>query len=1288
MRIPVSQRVGGRGFALVVVLSVLAILTVLTIAFLGSMMTEVATSKTQANTGRVQLLADSVPQLVISRISDATAGRVDSANSASAPLAWASQPGMIRTYRDDGTPDLYYRLYSGGTASVPGSSFSVGDEAPPVNWNLQKGVFTDLNSPVIRTDAITGTKTVQFPIVDPRARTQNDTTSVAGFDYKTGVNGVVLPGATPDDQRLPMPMRWLYVLSDGTFATPSDGISGTVSFATGTPTDANPIVGRIAFWTDDETSKVNINTASEGMYYDIPHYCGAPDYVFSMYAPVIGEYQRYPGHPATTCLSAVLKPWLPSPNDIKPVYDTTFNPPGMSSASPRLNTATSTELQTRLESYLNLAPRFRFGGSKGGTDLTAATSSGTVARVPGKIDRLYSSVDELLYSPDKPSTERTISNAALDKNVLEKARFFLTANNRAPEVNLFGLPRVAMWPISKNTGTTFRTSQDTLIAFCSTLGSASLGTQYPFYFQRDNPKSSTDDYNKIPRNISLFTYLQTLSGKEIPGFGGSLLAKYGVAERDQILTEMFDYIRSCNLNDPNLPTSGTYTSAFPLGGTYQSPSSSPYRSPGLVVPIKIGNSKGGGRYPIIDQAFLVFYTPELPDISNTSGIPAKPELTETKIRAALMFNFFYPTQGFMLCFTNVQLDVTSIGDFKCEAVANADPAKHASLVSPADGAFSFFNTGTSITQWANANERGNGQGSPRNFGGNHGHSALLAHKITEPDARKKFNLVSKNIPVIRGDPLKARWNLRGGTFKVTLRADQFPLTGAGDIIQTYEFEFPDSLNVPIPTPGAKINYTTNIYSTTVGDFEANGKGQSGGPDLISRRVDPGNNKATLEGGDVVRGLQVVDKASDGTYIGGDLRRLSFVTDVPKTWFSKNKNYDVGNYKAHSLRDGYGAALTDATASGVLLTGVTFSGGSNLNPFVRSEINGVYASRTGATSDPLGDWCNGFGITPDGAYLNRADEGVAYDPGQGGEPYYEWTGAPQNKNLTSPNKQIPSAGMFGSLSTGTTFGFSWQTLLFRPDPTNKHPGRKGYRVDGTSNSAAPADYMWLDLFHMPVVEPYAISEPFSSAGRINMNCQMMPFTYITRETGIWAVLMSERILCLPSSSPSGVKSNKLTNPDYRYPVNIPETLKGFQARFAASDIFRAPAEICSLDIIPKDTADTNARYGSMPAYWNTHKMSGDNVKERPYTTIYPRLTTKSNTYTVHFIAQTLKKVRGTADNVWIENRDQVSGEYRGSAVIERYVDPGDPRIPDFAAATDKTIESYYRWRINTTKRFAP
>ena len=48
--------------------------------------------------------------------------------------------------------------------------------------------------------------------------------------------------------------------------------------------------------------------------------------------------------------------------------------------------------------------------------------------------------------------------------------------------------------------------------------------------------------------------------------------------------------------------------------------------------------------------------------------------------------------------------------------------------------------------------------------------------------------------------------------------------------------------------------------------------------------------------------------------------------------------------------------------------------------------------------------------------------------------------------------------------------AWETLLFRPQPG--HPG--------TQN---PPDHLIMDLFWMPVIEPYAISEPLATAGKL-------------------------------------------------------------------------------------------------------------------------------------------------------------------------------------------------------------
>ncbi|MEI9896337.1 MAG: hypothetical protein WDN28_21350 [Chthoniobacter sp.] len=61
---------------------------------------------------------------------------------------------------------------------------------------------------------------------------------------------------------------------------------------------------------------------------------------------------------------------------------------------------------------------------------------------------------------------------------------------------------------------------------------------------------------------------------------------------------------------------------------------------------------------------------------------------------------------------------------------------------------------------------------------------------------------------------------------------------------------------------------------------------------------------------------------------------------------------------------------------------------------------------------------------------------------------------------------------------------------------------------------PRDLLLLDLFWMPVAQPYAISEPFSTAGKVNMNYDILPFRYIKRRTALNAVLADARVTAIP------------------------------------------------------------------------------------------------------------------------------------------------------------------------------
>jgi hypothetical protein len=174
--------------------------------------------------------------------------------------------------------------------------------------------------------------------------------------------------------------------------------------------------------------------------------------------------------------------------------------------------------------------------------------------------------------------------------------------------------------------------------------------------------------------------------------------------------------------------------------------------------------------------------------------------------------------------------------------------------------------------------------------------------------------------------------------------------------------------------------------------------------------------------------------------------------------------------------------------------------------------------------------------------------------------------------------------------------------------------------------------------------------------------------------------------------------------FRYPIHAGETLKQFQNRFDQGDIFRSASEICSMFLYPAKqpatptdvktalVTDSVGSTANIKGWWYDGKggerksLTGDNMRERPYALLYPLLTTKSNTYTVHFRAQVLKKIPGTDVAQWVENKDVVASEFRGSSLIERYIDPSDPNLPDFATTPNATLDNYYKFRVVSTKKF--
>ena len=206
-----------------------------------------------------------------------------------------------------------------------------------------------------------------------------------------------------------------------------------------------------------------------------------------------------------------------------------------------------------------------------------------------------------------------------------------------------------------------------------------------------------------------------------------------------------------------------------------------------------------------------------------------------------------------------------------------------------------------------------------------------------------------------------------------------------------------------------------------------------------------------------------------------------------------------------------------------------------------------------------------------------------------------------------------------------------------------------------------------------------------------------------------VLGSEYVITVPKAAGSTYKLwTTSANPavPYRQPVRLvgsdgrtidysTGTLGQFNQRFNSGQIFKSAAEICDINLVPNPTPSSSSgpfdptSAPAVASYWATHDLTGDNLRERPYNGLYPRLTTKSNTYTVHVRAQTLTMPHNTPAGKWVENPQLVTSEYRGSVTVNRYIDPQDPNIPDFVSSPlTYSLDSYYKYRILETRRFLP
>ena len=968
------------GIALVLVLSILILLTAVVVAFFTNATTDLTASKGYSDANRVKLLGDSAVNLVEAQIREGTKG-----GTGGSPEAWASQPGIIQTYDDQGVAKKSFKLYSSGTLQVDGRfkpSSNTTTEVPD-DWYKRPGDYVDLNSPSIVTDpnakvpdpTLTNAGpgySARFPIVDGNNLktlngylTYNANLSSQGAPASTGPNieGFYVQPPTsydstkllaPNNNPVAMPVQWLYVLQDGQLQPRTPG-SGAVTNATA----ANPIVGRVAFWTDDDTSKLNINVNAEGTDWSQPRGLNRTEYTqIATKLPAQNEFQMFPGHPAKTCLSTV--------------FGAIFPPSQTASADGSYSLAnlfTDAGSYNMLLPYYDLVPRVTQGatyGSAGGTKAVASASSG----IPYDADRLYTSVDEIMFKTqtgtgnDGALTRVTRSvpwnvdgagaqAPGIPASFLETSRFFLTASNRAPEVTLLNTPRISLWPLLTPAQVNLESGKERLLAFCGTIPSSvenGVATGYPYYFQRANvaggsagatamlsSDSPTMDFTAVSRNTVLYNYLQNLLKVQVPGLGGSFQGKYP-ATYQQITTEVMDQLRSgVNTWPANNGTGQSYNYTQNRGNPAE----------GQVVPllapasttanVPFGNTKGFGRFTTITEAALDLFRADDPSVNKTGPI---------QIGAMLILQPFNPSPGFPTWSPDYQVTVQGLEAFSIHPVDPPAPYvpqfNNLGFLTRTDGGIT--NNGTNVLDTVVGFTC---IGNPSEFN-------TLITTFTSGAGKKAFAPATNpgayfnrliypfiNFPAAPDpksiDPVKGTngvGQLPAGTQHFDLNADQDvtisvsiyanpvgTVTGThGPLIQTLQMTFPASQNLPVPVYNAGKPTLTAAASggnsgvagiLTARLNGAQGNTILGGDDQPNDNINSafgavGCGAGMIGKADVVRSVVVdVNTKNDpkGGPSKGDLRVIAGLKNVPPNYFAPHPFYKA-----------YGSGITPAPYS--------------------------------------------------------------------------------------------------------------------------------------------------------------------------------------------------------------------------------------------------------------------------------------------------------------------------------------------------------------------------------------
>ncbi len=1305
-RRPSTQRPAKEsGAAVILVLALLVLVAVLTLAFLARTRTELVTADIGGRALAARRLAQLAADTIQVQILEATTNEVS-------PV-WASQPGMIRTYNVDGSPSTRYKLFSAASMISSGGTYDpTTEDRIPENWEQAVSEYIDLNAP----------EGLRYPIADPAAAEDN---SVLGFEI--GAGETTVPDGTAS--KLPMPVKWLYVLEDGTQVAPiSDGFSQDAQGRPGQKvsipgaSERNPIIGRIAFWADDETSKVNVNTAvghsfpveggitTAGGFNAIPRFAFEDDAkALSERTPVKGEYQRYRGHPANVSLSAVFPQ---------------FNDEELACIAPRATTEFT---------------------SRGGTVATKLGGQASISK-----ERLYSSVDELAFNAQR-------ENSKVNSSEINKRRFFLTTRSSSPDLTPFGTPKISLVPGDVEGRVT---PERKLASFSATLRPRTGATSFrqdPYYFTRTNALDPSIDLGSPEPsnkpNERLFGYLQRMLDTQVPGFVGKPFSdKFGKRNAYQLGLSIYDYIRASHLTGSDFAPNGVI---YPTIDD---------RAP---EDTKVA---GYGRMEILTE-FGIALIPIAEPISRLKAVREGESIstrrfTVREYAAIALWEAFVPGQGYPAYGQDFIIKIEGLSKLGIRVKAGSfvaseqDPSRPltsnmVALFPPEAEAKMLCQTET--TGFADAQ---------RGWGGVLPPSVYL----TDPDGKARTlappgkELDAKNYPFFGklvvyfpvndseddDESKKEIPSFEIGAFAPPANGEnslpvEISITyessdGSGVNLARYKAEIggvrsltADTIIPPIAFPESPPQELEERIGNVVGGNEGN----------------PGLWRKLLDSQDVVRTSQMIN-ALGLPKDRGDLRitapsifaldpalpRLLPRPDMVIADLTDILDNDLTLLDFRSLH-----SFTTNTGLIYPVQNPQFDSGSGKTTFRYSPLIGGFSSEYAGVAPPSeyksdaplfmtnwsniidgalavnasnspGDWDNGAGLARPGPYLNFPDEGHHLGGPGSTDAYYDpFTneGAVRSGAETGSDR-FPSAVMFGSLPTGVYAedgqpSRPWETLLFSPSPASGEEHFSYALENSPEEEVRIPDHALLEFFRAPVVRPYALSFPAASSGKVNLNTAIVPFTYLRRETALHAALESERVTT-PSNSKAiftsynGQSSGDFLGGSIYSPVDIQLTLDGIRRRFDEGELYRYPSEICDIFLVPQVKEFNSYDENTFNGYWKDIRQTGlvgDNERERPYASLYPKLTTKSNSYVVHVRAQVIRKARSGKVDEFDSEVDSIGGEWRGSFHLERTLPPSEPGIPDYAQElrfpTDQggappSLEKFHRIRIERVERFAP